>query len=265
MDSHDRPHSSLAFYHSLVHPLWLHCLSPSCHAWQRKLLPFGLVWYIPDGCIASFSSFLHHAWCKPPNAWLVWCTPCCYISSPLTLPLANSTINGWTPCGSISSPLCHVQCKLLPAWLGWCIPRGCIALHPCTSVQPKLLSLQPRWCTPSGCIASLGVHFLVITKWFPSRGSSPSLPANKFFLVGRPNFSKGQNPPKNRQTPNKERLIFWHDENCPPPLSRLYDWLQQCWSINRKIGDHQCTYYLIVRALTVADCCFFVVATILPQ
>ncbi len=33
--------------------------------------------------------------------------------------------------------------------------------------------------------------------------------------------------------------------------------LQQCWLINRKIGDPQCTYYLIVRALTIADCCFF--------
>jgi len=41
--------------------------------------------------------------------------------------------------------------------------------------------------------------------------------------------------------------------------------LQQCWSINRKIGDRQCTYYLIVRALTVADCCFLVAATIWTQ
>ena len=41
--------------------------------------------------------------------------------------------------------------------------------------------------------------------------------------------------------------------------------LQQCWSINRKIGDSQCTYYLIVRALAVADYCFFVAATIRPQ
>ena len=44
------------------------------------------------------------------------------------------------------------------------------------------------------------------------------------FLGGRPNFSKGQNPPKNRQTPNKERPIFWHDENHPLPSSRFYDW-----------------------------------------
>ena len=37
-----------------------------------------------------------------------------------------------------------------------------------------------------------------------------------YFLGGRrPNFLKGWNPPKNRQTPNKERPIFWHDEDCP--------------------------------------------------
>ena len=41
-----------------------------------------------------------------------------------------------------------------------------------------------------------------------SRGSSPSLPANIFSSGGRPNFSMHQNPPKNRQTLNKERPIF---------------------------------------------------------
>ena len=71
-------------------------------------------------------------------------------------------------------------------------------------------------------------------------------------------FSGGVWTPKNRQTPNKERPSFWHYENCPPPHRRNFTIdLQQCWSINRKIGNHQCTYYLVVRALTVADCCFF--------
>jgi hypothetical protein len=44
----------------------------------------------------------------------------------------------------------------------------------------------------------------------------------------------------------------------PPPhhCEFIID-LQQCWSINRKIGDRQCTYYLNVRALTVTDRIFF--------
>ena len=90
-----------------------------------------------------------------------------------------------------------------------------------------------------------------------NRGSSPNLPANTFFGGGRPNFLKGPNPPKNRLTPIKERLIFWQNENCPPHRCEFTIDLQQCWSINRKIGNRQCTYYLIVGALTVTDCCFF--------
>jgi hypothetical protein len=39
-------------------------------------------------------------------------------------------------------------------------------------------------------------------------GSSPSFPANNFVSGGRPNFSMHQNPPKNRETPDKERPIF---------------------------------------------------------
>jgi hypothetical protein len=33
--------------------------------------------------------------------------------------------------------------------------------------------------------------------------------------------------------------------------------LQQRWPINREIGNRQCTYYLIVCALTIADFFFF--------
>ncbi len=40
-----------------------------------------------------------------------------------------------------------------------------------------------------------------------NRGSSPSKTII-FFSGGRPNFSMHQNPPKNRQTPNKERPNF---------------------------------------------------------
>ena len=33
--------------------------------------------------------------------------------------------------------------------------------------------------------------------------------------------------------------------------------LQQRLLIYREIGDRQCTNYLCVRVLTIADCCFF--------
>ena len=46
---------------------------------------------------------------------------------------------------------------------------------------------------------------------------------NSFFWAGDVLFSKLQNHPKKRQTPNKERLFFRHDENRPPSLSRFYD------------------------------------------
>ncbi len=63
---------------------------------------------------------------------------------------------------------------------------------------------------------------------------------------------------KNRQMPNKERPFFRQDDIPPPPHHRDFPIdLQQRWSINRKIGYCQCTYYLIVRALTIADCGFF--------
>ncbi len=39
-------------------------------------------------------------------------------------------------------------------------------------------------------------------------GPAQVFPPIIFFSGGRPNFSMHQNPPKNRQTPNKERPIF---------------------------------------------------------
>jgi hypothetical protein len=78
-----------------------------------------------------------------------------------------------------------------------------------------------------------------------------------FFILARRYFFSGGESPKNRQTPNKERPSFDTTRIAPPHRRDFTIDLQQCWSINRKIGDRQCTYYLIVRALTVADCCFF--------
>ena len=63
---------------------------------------------------------------------------------------------------------------------------------------------------------------------------------------------------------NKERLIFQHNYNCPPPPHFMID-LQQHWLINCEIGDRQCTYYLIVCALTITDCFFFVGVTFWVQ
>ncbi len=55
----------------------------------------------------------------------------------------------------------------------------------------------------------------------------------------------------------QREALFRQDDN-PPPLRHNFPIdLQQRWSINQKIGDRQCTYYLIVRALTVAVLLFF--------
>ncbi len=54
------------------------------------------------------------------------------------------------------------------------------------------------------------------------RGSSPSLPANFFFVAGDLQFRSGQNPQKNRQTPNKVRLFF-DTMRIAPPSSQFYD------------------------------------------
>ena len=75
------------------------------------------------------------------------------------------------------------------------------------------------------------------------RGSGPFVPSIFFILARRSFFKRGR---------VLDKMII------DPPHRRDFTIdLQQCWSINRKIGDRQCTYYLIVRALTVADCCFF--------
>ena len=97
------------------------------------------------------------------------------------------------------------------------------------------------------------------------RGSGPFVPSIIFFsgaplfpiffvLAGKANTQKQTDA---EQRSNKERPFFRQDDN---PLPHRCDFpidLQQRWSINRKIGDRQCTYYSIVRALTVAVLLFF--------
>ncbi len=92
-------------------------------------------------------------------------------------------------------------------------------------------------------------------------------PAHSFppFFSGAPLFpffcsgGNRKHPKTDRQQAksSKERSFFCQDDN-PPPHRRYFPIdLQQRWSINRKIGVRQCTYYLIVRALTVAVLLFF--------
>ena len=100
-----------------------------------------------------------------------------------------------------------------------------------------------------------------------SRGFGPFVPSIFFFLA-RPfflffSFWRESRTPKatqrqQKQTDAKQREALFLPRWYPPPHRRDFPIdLQQRWSINRKIGDRQCTYYLIVRALTIADCCFF--------
>jgi hypothetical protein len=59
---------------------------------------------------------------------------------------------------------------------------------------------------------------------------------------------------------NKEQqreALFCQDDNPPPHRCYFPIDLQQHWLINQKIGDRQCTYYLIVRLLTVVVLLFF--------
>jgi len=72
-----------------------------------------------------------------------------------------------------------------------------------------------------------------------TRGSSTSLPPNIFGGAGDLLFPKRRKHPKNRQTPNKERPFFHHDENRPPHCHEFTIDLQRRWSINGKIGDRQ--------------------------
>jgi len=75
-----------------------------------------------------------------------------------------------------------------------------------------------------------------------------------FVLAGKVNTQKQTDA---KQSSNKERPFFRQDDNPPPHRRNFPIDLQQRWSINWKIGDRQCTYYLIVRALTVAILLFF--------
>ena len=94
-----------------------------------------------------------------------------------------------------------------------------------------------------------------------SRGSGPFVPSKK--KIWRAPFSSFFCFGGNREHPKTDRRQtkrgpFFDKMIIPPPHCRNFPIdLQQRWSINRKIGNRQCTFYLIVRALTVAVFLFF--------
>ena len=65
-------------------------------------------------------------------------------------------------------------------------------------------------------------------------GPAQVFPPIFFFCGGRPTFRSGQNPQKNRQTPNKERPFFRHDENPHPPIVAIFQSISS--SAGRSIG-----------------------------
>ena len=68
-----------------------------------------------------------------------------------------------------------------------------------------------------------------------------------FVLAGKANTQKQTDA---EQRSNKERPFFRQDDNPPPHRRDFPIDLQQRWSINRKIGDRQCTNYSIVSTCT---------------
>jgi hypothetical protein len=112
------------------------------------------------------------------------------------------------------------------------------------------------------------LHWYTV-KYYKIRGSGPLVPSI-FFYSGAPLFfflgdgSECEHEKTDRRRTKRGR-VFDTMRIAPPHCRDFTIDLQQSWSINRKIGDRQCTYYLIVHALTVADCFFFVAATIRPQ
>ena len=93
-----------------------------------------------------------------------------------------------------------------------------------------------------------------------SRGSGPFVPSIFLFCRAALFFWGGGSECEHQKTDRrrtKRGRVFDTMRIAPPHCRNFTIDLQQCWSINRKISNRQCTYYLIVRALTVADCVFF--------
>jgi len=142
-----------------------------------------------------------------------------------------------------------------------------------SKAQVRKLKTAPQGEKPAEKTARLGLLKAATTKLVESevcedakmatvydRGSGPFVPSNFFFsgaplfpiffvLAGKANTQKQTDA---KQRSNKERPFFCQDDNPPPHRRNFPIDLQQRWSINRKIGDRQWTYYSIVRALTVA-------------
>ena len=103
------------------------------------------------------------------------------------------------------------------------------------------------------------------------RGSGPFIPSIffsdapffPFFFCSdgnRGNRGIGEHPKTDRRQTKRrtKRGPFFAKMMIPPPHRHNFSIdLQQRWTINWRTGNRQCTYYLIVRALTVAVLLFF--------
>ena len=111
--------------------------------------------------------------------------------------------------------------------------------------SPHIYYIHVCYCDQSGIACSL--------QFMPVGGPAQVFPPNSFFF-GREAyfFQSSKNTQKTDRRRTKRGSFFDTMRISPPHHCNFTIDLQRCWLINRKIGDCQCTYYLIVRALTVA-------------
>ena len=89
------------------------------------------------------------------------------------------------------------------------------------------------------------------------RGSSPNLPAKKFFWAGDLLFRSAKNTQKTDRRRTKRGPFFTTMRIAPPHRRDFMIDLQRHWSINRKIGDRHRMLNLFQHAVTIAVLLFF--------